>query len=76
MNNRERYLDFQRKTQTGYIAPSLVINEPIPVIRRQNPYNTLLIVIAIITIVILVAILLIRLEMRRREQLEHQKAST
>jgi hypothetical protein len=73
MNNRDLYLDFQRKVQNGYVPPSLVITERQPIIRRHNPYNTLLIVIAILVIVILVAILLIRLEMRRQEKLQAQR---
>jgi hypothetical protein len=70
MTNRDRYLDFQQKVQHGYLAPSLVITESQPIIRRRNPYNTLLIFIAIVVIVILVAIFLIRLEIRKQELLQ------
>lgn len=64
--NRDRYLDFQARTQAGYRAPSLVITESGLRRRSFSPYTILLIALVIILIVILVAILAGGLGLRPR----------
>ena len=72
---RDRYLEFQAKTQSGYVAPSLVLTESAKPRRPIAAYTILVIVLTIILIVVLVAILLVVIERRRQRQLDAKNST-